>query len=631
MDTNSRAKPKMKNSWSTVIITSVLVLIYFLNHHHHHSNHHLNRLSKQRAIRPTLAQLSISNRLSQEWLSTGRLLSPLSTPSQPIDLVWTWANHSKPREDQGILTAATQYLYREHDELRFSLRSSLISLPPQFIRSRQIITSSTRPHWLASSHPTLSFILHSHLFKFIDHSKILLSYQWFKHYVPSLNSLAIESQFGHLSTIHDNFLYLNDDCFFINKFSQGDFSSELFGPVFRIQFDLKVEDDQINRSGSLASRGEWPSLGYSNYLLSERFGKRDRRYLSHLPKVLNIHILNEVSEIWREEIFITASSRVRGQRRELNMMYLSTWYHIEKHREAMLHSFIMLQSDQNQDGMMTRKEREGMMKRIGTGDEEVIEVYKPFRPRRGIVEDGLRDSAPLETDYEWISSDGYPLIGPNMKELLDYRHQEIVPRIICRLNLTHCFPPPLSTETFSSTEKILGRIAHEKPECGDCLLALLIGQQSTGIESLLPPRTFRTSIAEWLDSNILATRPFSSFNKLAHGLCFFEKPFIRSSRFHKPTLFTHDPRIWAIRNIQRYQYVLGNTPSRFDVLTTLPSSRKLLTFLSQKFTKKDGFNRALLVTINDRIFTPHLAHVHKLFVGWLNQSWPFPAPWENNP
>ncbi|KAI9614160.1 hypothetical protein KEM48_006072 [Puccinia striiformis f. sp. tritici PST-130] len=262
-------------------------------------------------------------------LSTGRLLSPLSTPSQPIDLVWTWANHSKPREDQGILTAATQYLYREHDEL----------------------------------------------------------------------SLAIESQFGHLSTIHDNFLYLNDDCFFINKFSQGDFSSELFGPVFRIQFDLKVEDDQINRSGSLASRGEWPSLGYSNYLLSERFGKRDRRYLSHLPKVLNIHILNEVSEIWREEIFI------------LRLL-----------EEAMLHSFIMLQSDQNQDGMMTRKER----------------------------------------------------------------------------------------------KKILGRIAHEKPECGDCLLALLIGQQSTGIESLYP-HALSDSIAEWLDSNILATRPFSSFNKLAHG------------------------------------------------------------------------------------------------------------------
>jgi hypothetical protein len=43
-----------------------------------------------------------------------------------------------------------------------------------------------------------------------------------------------------------------------------------------------------------------------NYLLSQRFGSRERRYLSHLPKVLNIHIMREVSEIWKEEIFLVS-------------------------------------------------------------------------------------------------------------------------------------------------------------------------------------------------------------------------------------------------------------------------------------------------------------------------------------
>jgi len=430
----------------------------------------------------------------------------------------------------------------------------------------------------------------------------------------------------------------------IQKFSPGDFSSELFGPVFRIQFDLRVSPDQVDRSGTEAARGEWPSLRYSNYLLNQRFGNRDRRYLSHLPKVLNIHILRELSEIWREEIFITASSRLRGQRRELNLMFLGTWYHIEKHREAMLHSFIMLKTDANQDGEISVDEWGEMMKRIGAKEEEeMIQVYKPFRPRRGVVEDGLGTSAPKETDYEWLSSDGYPLVGGKQDKIPDYRHAEPVPTVFCRLNVSDCFPRHVREGRFGA-EGLLRRVASEQPKCGDCLLALLVGQQPAGIDALLPPRTLRTQLAEWLDPRLsLATRPFATFNKRANLTLFFSVPFSFPIRFSRPVLLTDDPRIWAIRNIQRYQYVLGTSPSKFDVLTTLAASRLVLDQLSDKFTKPaspsssslpTGGNQlgksAFLVTINDRIFLPHLRSVHALFSHWLNHSWPAPGPWEIN-
>ncbi|EFP82263.2 hypothetical protein PGT21_023499 [Puccinia graminis f. sp. tritici] len=688
-----------------LLIITILLLLWLIHHHqpgpagqpehsllqggdHHH--HQTSTLVVDRpiiqipsSIQPTSAQEALSSRAAEAWLSRGIILSgsePL-TPTRPIDLLWTWANDSAPIPIEQPARIPSAYLYRQHDELRFSLRSSLQSLPEGFVRSRLIITADqpisppstenstpqithSRPNWLPTlpiEHLSPPLILkhHSHIFRFIHPHKLLQAAQWSKNYLPSHNSLAIESQFGHLDGIRDNLLYLNDDCFFINKFSQGDFASELFGPVFRIQFDLKVADDQLDRSGTDPARGEWPSLGYSNYLLSQRFGSRERRYLSHLPKVLNIHIMREVSEIWKEEIFLTASSRVRGQRRELNMMFLTTWYQIEKHREAMLHSFIMLQSDANQDGLISVHEWGAMMKRIGAREEGgMIEVTKPLRPRRGVVEDGLGDSKPRETDYEWLSSDGYPLVGPDDPAAVpDYRHRAPAgPKTFCRLNVTDCFLRPVVDPTGHlpavSSESLLRRIASERPECGDCLLALLVGQQPAGFDALLPPKSFRTTLAKWVEPKALAGRPFASFHKRAPHTSFFSSPFPRASRFARRAFLIDDPRMWAVRNIQRYQYVLGNTPSRFDVLTTYSTSRKVLANLSSKFNKINNTSvlqapepsssslratneapaaqRALLVTINDRIFGPHLAQVHDLFTAWLHASWPTPAPWEKN-
>jgi hypothetical protein len=52
----------------------------------------------------------------------------------------------------------------------------------------------------------------------------------------------------------------------MQQFRPGDFSTELFGPVFRTQFDLHVSANDSDRSGTEAARGEWPSLEYSAVL-----------------------------------------------------------------------------------------------------------------------------------------------------------------------------------------------------------------------------------------------------------------------------------------------------------------------------------------------------------------------------
>ncbi|WAQ81161.1 hypothetical protein PtA15_1A500 [Puccinia triticina] len=675
-----------KPSSAAILITTTLCLYLWLIQHHHqhpaqtdplkHASTDRRPPRKPAALHPTAAQ-RLPTRMAHAWLAQG-ILPPAAINSQPIDLLWTWANDSAPSDTVRPSSEPdpTAYLYRQHDELRFSLRSSLQSLPPAAVRSRIIITpdepnppssglppaQQARPHWLVptpdqlnpkQSHQPVSLTHHSQIFRFINRRQALQAFQWLKNYLPSHNSMAIESQFGHLDGIQDNFLYLNDDCFFINKFNLGDFSSELFGPVFRIQFDLKVQDDPEDHSGTVAAQGEWPSLGYSNHLLSLRFGRRERRYLSHLPKVINFQILREVSEIWSEEIFLTASSRVRGQGQELNMMFLATWYHIEKHREAMLHSFIMLQTDSNRDGQIDAKERAKMMTRLGAGQGSTIDVRRPFRPRGGAVEDGLGTARPAETDYEWLSSDGYPFAGEAGK-VADYRHVgPATGRGVCQLNLTACFPAPPTAGT-ERAESVLRRVASEQPGCGDCLLALLVGKRPAGIDALLPPASLRTRLAELARPAALVSTPFSSAHKRAPNTAFYSSPFPRLSRFSRRGFLADDPRIWAIRNIQRYQYVLGHSPNTFDALTTISSSRMVLDRLSEQFDVKPATNsssagsspssssggargarasaahRAMLVTINDRIFGPHLDRVHHLFTTWLNTSWPTPAPWEKN-
>lgn len=47
--------------------------------------------------------------------------------------------------------------------------------------------------------------------------------------------------------------------------------------------------------------GEWPSLGYANWLLDQRFGARKRPYLQHFVKSYSAPLLSEVATVWAKE------------------------------------------------------------------------------------------------------------------------------------------------------------------------------------------------------------------------------------------------------------------------------------------------------------------------------------------
>lgn len=118
------------------------------------------------------------------------------------------------------------------------------------------------------------------------------------------------------------------------QLSAADLETALYGPVFRIQPDLSVRSD-IWRGTSSNLEGEWPALSYTNLLLSRRFGERDRRYIVHVAKTLSVPVAREFAAVWVDDLAQTAEARFRGRGPEVYLMYGATWYHIEKHREAL--------------------------------------------------------------------------------------------------------------------------------------------------------------------------------------------------------------------------------------------------------------------------------------------------------
>lgn len=151
-------------------------------------------------------------------------------------------------------------------------------------------------------------------------------------------SLAIESLMSYLDELLDTVFYLNDDYFLLRQLTQSDIHSVLYGPVFHIQAGLMVESANLweqLRGRPLRDDGEWPSLRYSNELLDNRFGSRSRNYPVHIPRVMSMPIIRELTKVWEGEILRTITSTFRSTRAEINIAYLNIWYTIEKHREAL--------------------------------------------------------------------------------------------------------------------------------------------------------------------------------------------------------------------------------------------------------------------------------------------------------
>ncbi|KAJ6543973.1 hypothetical protein B0H19DRAFT_1169192 [Mycena capillaripes] len=553
-------------------------------------------------LKPYVVEPSLAQRLPciDQWVSQGKPCE--ATEHGRVDAVWTWINGSEPILDatrNRVVTASMKSgprpirplgfrstHFRTHGEMINSMRSVLKSLPAALVNKYIVLTADVAaddteelrlgsvPTWLNSSQEDgVRVIHHSDVFRVPESflSSDTNGRKWRDTFVPSFNSLAIESQLANIDGLAPTIFYLNDDCFMLRPLTAGDFETPLYGPVFRIQFDLGVKSKAPGGPPmGVDKEGEWPGLQFSEHLLDQRFGNRQRRYLHHVAKALPVPIMREAAAVWADEIAKTAETRFRGQGSQVNLVYLTTWYTIEKHRESLLYSFIMLRVDADADGVFSPAERRMLIDGLESGKVNV-----------GLREDGSAHwvelnlqrtgvEAPKETDYEWLSSDGYPLIHTIQKDKVPQH---------CRIDVQKCFASNSSLEVFT-------RVAFEQPDCGT--------SGAVGLAAFLPPPNAPREPAQ---------------------------PPTLAKTWREETFRSGMGREYAVNNIQRYTYVVGSSPMQFLELRRTSDTRKL----------PNTSSTVAFLAVNDDLRNPlGLEQADRDIRTWYAQQWGgIQAWWEN--
>ena len=165
----------------------------------------------------------------------------------------------------------TERRHREHDELRYSIRSAFKYLNSQFSSIRILANDfydgknwiGQKPTWLdedAGKQHGVSMMYTSEL------------YATSKTDLPVFSSLSLESRFANVPVPdhgNDVMVYMNDDMFFASEHTVSDFWNPVLGLNLQIDHRAWVENEDASVEDFQRDwNSEWTTLRYTNQLLS---------------------------------------------------------------------------------------------------------------------------------------------------------------------------------------------------------------------------------------------------------------------------------------------------------------------------------------------------------------------------
>ncbi|KAH7041408.1 uncharacterized protein B0I36DRAFT_232726 [Microdochium trichocladiopsis] len=441
-----------------------------------------------------------------EWFSQATYDREVwGTMQEPrVDFIYTWVNGSqeafvrtmRPYELNSTLNDADgEWLlshgsnrYRSWDELRYSVRS-VEKYAASFTNKIQIVVNAVdesrdpgvrrytkqRPLWLSEAAETAGLV------------EVLSQEEFFgeeeRAALPSFNSLTIESQLYNTPSDIDRFFALSDDMLLGRTHAASDVYSPLFGPILGFKpngYNTMTPPDEVD-----ARRfGEKPYLIYTSWMLNRRFGLRKRDGQAHFGHSMSRSISREVRDSFPRPSLRSACQRFRGETGfQLYTWYAAFHYTVERHREALLYSYVVLRSDTDGNGNLGWHERAQMMRELEEGMQH--EDDEGFRDKiyRNVAEH--LNAAGLEppranVDLQWTSLDG-PMAIRDI-DCLEFDVNECLAPAFSREAADARHPSPVF-----NTASVFDRVARQDPICGDCLLKLLLNRQPAGLEPLLPP------------------------------------------------------------------------------------------------------------------------------------------------
>ncbi|KAG0268639.1 hypothetical protein DFQ27_006141 [Actinomortierella ambigua] len=496
--------------------------------------------------------------------------------------------------------------FRDMDELRYSVRSAIqysadavrniylmvTPVPDRPTANPLSFLSSSRtqsPDWFdatASQPKPFRLVSHADIFGLQEH-------------LPTFNSLAIEANMRNIPGLSPNFIYSNDDYFISQHLNTADFWTPLYGYVLHMEVSLRVPPRLFDPSGDPLNIGEWPSLQFSNVLLSERFGARDRAYIAHIIHLFNKNILDEIHQLWPIEFGETSSHRFRGEGggQDVNPSFLFAHYVMERLREVQLEAFWKNTVDADSDGELNVRERQWLIDRINEwndGDQAATHQARDHLANHKIILHRFNMTLSGSTDYRVSGIDGYPYLISNADtsksihaegvEQKPYTGYEPPAKRQCKINLQFCFgsrfgDPSIPVLSKSQTKDVFQHFFRDEFHCGDCLLEMAMNHRDLGIGALFP-----------------ADESSPQYKQL-------------------------------VTDLERYQYVLGTSPYSFIALQSPEGAEKSLQGLW------DSRDRLAYMCINDdyRDDAKTEQSIRHKLQAFLDKRYPFAAPWEKFP
>lgn len=142
-----------------------------------------------------------------------------------VDAVITWVDGNDPKhkakmaqfidDQETINNKAVRMRYDQVNEIEFAVKSILKYA--KFVRNIFIVTDNQTPDFLRDKEkakkefPSVSIVDHKTIFK------------GYEKYLPTFNSMSIESLLYRIPNLSEHFIYLNDDFFLINSTKTTDF------------------------------------------------------------------------------------------------------------------------------------------------------------------------------------------------------------------------------------------------------------------------------------------------------------------------------------------------------------------------------------------------------------------------
>ncbi|GHJ87518.1 hypothetical protein NliqN6_3920 [Naganishia liquefaciens] len=482
---------------------------------------------------------------------------------------------------------------------------------------------------LAASSPLLHWHFHSEVFSSpagdllnVDRNGTKAPQgDWSSQVLPTFNSFAIETRMPWLNDLADNIVQVNDDMYFGRRLSSADFHSTLYGSVFHLdhQFGLRVQP--ILMPSKVNDNGEWGGLQHANWLLSQRFPKRPRNYLDHLPKSVNAPMMQEASIAFASHLDDAALRHFRESHRgvgDISMAFLTTHMRIERWREALLWSWTVAKIGGG-DGKWGEEAREQLKRLLGVEDlaqSESVKIRRAPRDTLSNVASNFERVAwepPMATDFRFSSMDGH------LPRIADFRlfHDDVD---ACEIKLDDCFGAGFLQGEDVNVGDIFKRVTFDRFQCGDCLIMALVNKSGRrGLSAFLPDSGQTVQVGSNEDG--VAQPPHLPLTPT-----WVSTDFSVSAVVNAATGDVSDGRVnlrkWVLLLLSRYTYMSGDSPSHFASLKQSIDAIRTFNFL------RDHPDLGM-ICLNDDEEASAEVQIGTLLHEWLEERWgDTPAWWE---